>query len=204
MKSLKLPAPIDATTIRMASDEMFFLDLTIMTNELPGELYRRVFITNETQVSAQRKAAALMSSVEGKTYIEKRRRQLEEWYFPEQSEQREGITRKAKTKTIEEALNDLQPTFIEELYATMQNRNDPNFGDTMKVFLAKSLKDIQMDKTAVPPLRYLPEFCPSSCRYRLFVEQNCEDECARCKYKSFGEENGLHLDYKTQLKASNE
>lgn len=198
MKSLKLPAPINATTIRMASDEMFFLDLTIMTNELPGELYRRVFITNETQVSAQRKAAALMSSVEGKTYIEKRRRQLEEWYFPEQSEQREGITRKAKTKTIEEALNDLQPTFIEELYATMQNRNDPNFGDTMKVFLAKSLKDIQMDKTAVPPLRYLPETC-GQCRYKLFCENECENECVVCNYKKYAEENGIFYDHKNQL-----
>ncbi len=90
--------------------------------------------------------------------------------------------------------------FIDEFSAIMKNRNDPNFADTMKVFLAKSLKDIQMDKTASPPMRYLPESVCGGCRYKLFVEKECEDECTRCKYREFGEANGLHYDHKTQLK----
>ena len=77
MKSLKLPSPENPQNFRLRSDEMFFLDLIIMTNETPAELYRRVFITSETPVSASRKAAALMNSVEGKTYTEARRLQLE-------------------------------------------------------------------------------------------------------------------------------
>ena len=55
-----------------------------------------------------------------------------------------------------------------------------------------------MDKTASPPMRYLPESC-STCRYKLFVEDNAEDECNRCKYRKFGIANGLKFDYKNQL-----
>ena len=170
MKSLKLPStPTDS---QLESRQMFFLDLTLTTNELPGELYRMVFISNETQVSASRKAGGLINSLEGKSYLERRKKQLEEWYFPTEVESTTG--KKAKPKTIEEAISDLTPTFIDEVSMIMRNRNDPNFADTMKVFLAKSLKDIQMDKTTSPPLRYLPESC-SGCRYKAFVEKECEE-----------------------------
>lgn len=195
MRSLKLPStPTDS---KIESRDKFFLDMVIMTNELPGELYRMVYISQETQVSASRKAGALINSIEGKVYIEKRKKQLEEHYFPEDIAQVTGV--KVKPKTIEEAISDLTPVFIDEFSAIMKNRNDPNFADTMKVFLAKSLKDIQMDKTASPPMRYLPESC-RTCRYKLFVEENTEDACKRCKYRDFGESNGLHFDYKNQLR----
>ena len=196
MKSLKLPST--PTGINLESRDKLFLDLVIMTNEIPGELYRMVFISNETQVSATRKAGMLMNSMEGKAYLEKRKKLLEEWYFPDHVEKETGKVSKLKPKTIEEAIADLTPVFIEEFSAIMKNRNDPNFADTMKVFLAKSLKDIQMDKTASPPMRYLPESC-STCRYKLFVENNAEDECGRCKFKNFGVANGLNYDHKTQL-----
>lgn len=195
MRSLKLPST--PTEPKIESRDKFFLDMVIMTNELPGELYRMVYISQETQVSASRKAGALIKSIEGKAYIEKRKKQLEEHYFPEDVAKVTGV--KFKPKTIEEAIVDLTPVFIDEFSAIMKNRNDPNFADTMKVFLAKSLKDIQMDKTASPPMRYLPESC-STCRYKLFVENSAEDECGRCKFKSFGVANGLNYDHKTQLK----
>lgn len=200
MKSLKLPNPENPQNFRLRSDEMFFLDLIIMTNENPAELYRRVFITSETPVSASRKAAVLMNSVEGKTYTESRRAQLESWYFPGEHDKHKE---KIKHATIEDALNDLQPTFINELYAIMNNRSDPNFADTIKIFLTKSIKDIQMDKTATPPLRYLPENC-GSCRYKLFIEKEVEDECSRCKYREFGQKNGLNYDHRTQLNPKDE
>lgn len=196
MRSLKLPST--PTEPKIESRDKFFLDMVIMTNERPGELYRMVYISQETQVSASRKAGALINSIEGKAYIEKRKKQLEEHYFPEDVAKVTGV--KFKPKTIEEAIVDLTPVFIDEFSAIMKNRNDPNFADTMKVFLAKSLKDIQMDKTASPPMRYLPESVCGGCRYKLFVEKECEDECTRCKYREFGEANGLHYDHKTQLK----
>ena len=179
----------------MASRDMFLLDWMIMTNELPGELYRMCFVSQETQMSATRKAAAISNSIEGKAYIEKRTKQLESWYFNESSD---GAVVKAKPKSIGEAFSDLTPTFIDELYNIMQDRKNENFGDTIKVFLAKTLKDAQMGQDAVPPLRYLPESC-LPCRYKLFVEKESNDECEICRYKQYGEKHGLHYDHKTQL-----
>lgn len=43
------------------------------------------------------------------------------------------------------------------------------------------------------PRRYIPQSCLAGCRYRLFVEENCEDECQFCRYKKYGEENGIHF-----------
>lgn len=53
------------------------------------------------------------------------------------------------------------------------------------------------------PRRYLPETCRSSCRYRAFVEQECEDLCEYCKYKKYGEENGVHYEIEKQLEIPN-
>lgn len=43
------------------------------------------------------------------------------------------------------------------------------------------------------PRRYLPVSCLAECRYRLFVEENCEDECQFCRYKKYSEDNGVHF-----------
>lgn len=43
------------------------------------------------------------------------------------------------------------------------------------------------------PRRYIPQSCLDGCRYRMFVEENCEDECQFCRYKKYGEENGVHF-----------
>ena len=49
------------------------------------------------------------------------------------------------------------------------------------------------------PRRYIPASCYSSCRYRAFVEQECEDLCEYCKYKKYGEDNGVHYESEKQL-----
>lgn len=48
------------------------------------------------------------------------------------------------------------------------------------------------------PRRYLPETC-SQCRYKVHCEQECEDLCEYCKYKKYGEENGVHYESEKQL-----
>lgn len=53
------------------------------------------------------------------------------------------------------------------------------------------------------PRRYLPVSCVSECRYRTFCEENCEDECLRCKYRDYAEQNGIHYEPEHQLKSIN-
>lgn len=196
MRSLKIPAGINERHWNLSERERFFLDLTIMTDQLPSELYQMVFVSGETQVQRSRKATAILNSTDGREYTELRSKQLVKWYGGDEAQEDKGG--KAKPKTIEEAFADLAPTFIKELYTIMENRNDAAFADTMKLFLAKSLKDIQTDKMSDPPRRYLPEIC-YNCRYKAFCESQCDDECEVCRYKKYANENGVVYDHKNQL-----
>ena len=54
------------------------------------------------------------------------------------------------------------------------------------------------------PRRYIPTSCYSECRYRAFVEQECEDLCEYCKYKKYSEENGVHYESEKQLEMPQE
>jgi hypothetical protein len=48
------------------------------------------------------------------------------------------------------------------------------------------------------PRRYLPTSC-GGCRYKAFCEEHCDDLCQYCKYKKYGEENGIHYESEKQL-----
>jgi len=65
------------------------------------------------------------------------------------------------------------------------------------------MKDIQMNKTSEPPRRYLPEIC-DQCRYKLFCEKECTDECPSCNYKKYANEHGVEFSHKTQLSIEKE
>lgn len=54
------------------------------------------------------------------------------------------------------------------------------------------------EKVVEQPRRYLPESC-SSCGYKTFCEQECENICEICKYKLYANENGVHYETKEQL-----
>ena len=54
------------------------------------------------------------------------------------------------------------------------------------------------------PRRYLPTSCYSSCRYRAFVEQECEDLCVYCKFKAYANEQGVDFPKEKQLEMPQE
>lgn len=60
------------------------------------------------------------------------------------------------------------------------------------------------EERIIPPVRFLPERCFSSCRYRLFVENAVKggsviDECQYCKALAFANENGYKDDSTKRL-----
>lgn len=97
-------------------------------------------------------------------------------------------TRKAEAKVKAEE-------FIIEMANDLEHASDPEF--VLKAMDKVGFFDDEKKQEEVPR-RYLPEDC-DGCRYRLFCEEQCEDECVYCKYKKFGEENGLHLKPENQL-----
>ncbi len=85
-------------------------------------------------------------------------------------------------------------------YRLAENLDDENADIDIVVKLFDKLgwldnEEVQQEQ----PRRYLPETCRSSCRYRAFVEQECDDLCEYCKYKKYGEENGVHYESEKQL-----
>lgn len=60
------------------------------------------------------------------------------------------------------------------------------------------------EERVIPPIRFLPERCFSSCRYRLFVENAVKggsviDECQYCKALAFANEDGYKDDSTKRL-----
>lgn len=85
-------------------------------------------------------------------------------------------------------------------YRLAENLDDENADIDVVVKLFDKLgwldnEEVQQEQ----PRRYLPETCRSSCRYRAFVEQECDDLCQYCKYKKYGEDNGVHYESEKQL-----
>jgi len=201
MKTLKLPQPPDDKHWQLKPRHKFFLDLTITTGEYASALYAMVFMSTESPAKMSQKANALMSSSDGKEYLEQRKMQLRKWYFPDEfTEEELGIeVEPVVEKSIDEQLADMIPNVMKDLQGILSDQNNANYQDAFKTIMTKMMKDIQMNKTSEPPRRYLPEICDSPCRYKAFCEKECVDECEICNYKKYANENGIFFDYKTQL-----
>lgn len=93
---------------------------------------------------------------------------------------------RAKTKLVEFAMS---------IADDIEHADDPEF--VLKVADKAGLLDTE-EEVEVQPQRFLAERC-SDCRYRVFCERECEDLCQYCRYKSFGEDNGVHYENKDML-----
>lgn len=198
MKPLKVPPPTLQMKSGMTTREMDFCDMHILLNKTPDEIFVATHGSAYSKSECMRKSRDLMAEPRIKRYIEERQIQLNKWYFSGNGNIEGSDSTPSKPKTIDEVINSNSQRVLEEVDMILQNRNDPNFSDVLKLYLQKQLKDIEMDRTAEPPRRYLPERC-DSCNYKNWIETNCEPLCSKCKYKKFGEENGLHLTYQNQI-----
>jgi hypothetical protein len=113
----------------------------------------------------------------------------------------EGEVTKNKQQSTEDVLAELIPDIVRDLKDIARNKNDENYPDLVKTVLTKLVKDMDTKNAASPPLRYLPE-TSNNCRYKIFCENECEDECTICKYRDFANKQGVFYDYKNQLDKS--
>lgn len=119
-----------------------------------------------------------------KDYIDAYEKTMDEFLHPapvktEPTASLEERKAKAKTKLVEFAMS---------LADNIEQAEDPEF--VLKMADKAGLLDGD-EQVEVAPQRFLGERC-SDCRYRVFCEQECEDLCQYCKYKQFGEDNGVH------------
>ena len=108
------------------------------------------------------------------------------------------VSQEDREKRKREALEILADDLLSQIFALRAGASDLDRETIIKmVDKIGWLGDDEIKQEQ--PRRYLPETCRSSCRYRAFVEQECEDLCEYCKYKKYGEENGVHYESEKQL-----
>jgi hypothetical protein len=151
-----------------------------------------------TDAQLQKKASAIETSADGVEYLAARKKQLEDYYFEPNDIVKDGQIGEFKPKSNEDILAELIPDVVNGLKDIARNKSDENYGDLVRIVLNKLLKDMDTKNAAQPPQRYLPE-TSNNCRYRIFCEKECEDECLICKYRDFANKQGIFYDYKNQL-----
>lgn len=199
-KSLKLPPEKRSEFWSLTDRDYLFLDLTLLLNMKHAEIYRMVSSGVMTEVQLSRKASAVTTSGDGVEYLAARRLQLESYYFPNDGV--EGCENTEKPMSIEESIADMLPDAVTNLRAILRDKNDENYGDVLRLFLAKLIKDLETKNIAQPPMRYLPETPCLPCRYKIFCENETADECLICRYRDLANKQGVIYDYKNQLDKS--
>lgn len=212
-RSLILPPPKLEPHWALTQRHTTFLDMTIILPYQHCELYKMVFISAETPVRLQKLASAVVSSADGREYLQSRTAQLTAHFFGETpmimrfgthpdivdgQKTDQQIPEHVPEKTVDEILAGMIPKAVKDLQDILKNKNDPNYNDAFRVVLQKIVKDISTEKGARPPVRYLPETC-AQCAYNQWINANCEILCHKCKYKKFGDSKGVSFDLKNMM-----
>lgn len=116
----------------------------------------------------------------------------------EKTEPKANVSQEDREERKRRALEMLADDLIDQIFALRAGGEEVDRETIMK--MVDRIGWLGDEEVRVEePRRYIPASCYSSCRYRAFVEQECEDLCEYCKYKKYGEENGVHYESEKQL-----
>ena len=131
---------------------------------------------------------------EVQSYIKDYEETLQE-FFEEKKKPKAELSEKDREARKRKALESIADKVIE----LAQNLDDENADPESIIKYVDKLGWLHNEEVKVEhPSRYLPTLC-SECRYKAFWEQECEDLCQYCKYRKYGEENGVHYESEKQL-----
>ena len=131
---------------------------------------------------------------EVQSYIKDYEETLQE-FFEEKKKPKAELSEKDREARKRKALESIADKVIE----LAQNLDDEDADPESIIKYVDKLGWLDNEEVQVEqPRRYLPVLC-SECRYKVFCEQECEDLCQYCKYRKYGEENGVHYESEKQL-----
>lgn len=164
----------------------------------------KAFIAPELAISKLKLKQAteqFFAMSEVKDYIFEYTKTLDEFFGKERLETKDN-SRPLSAEERNEIVNLFIDDTLKIVLKSIQSGDEINREEFIKLIDRANLlkaEEVQVEQ----PRRYLPETCHSSCRYRAFCEQECDDLCRYCKYKKFGEENGVHYESEKQLEIPN-
>lgn len=198
--NFKLPPPVKKRMWSLSDKECLFLDMTIFLPLPNWEIFRMVMAKDGatlTETLCKTRAAGVTTSMDGKEYLEYRLTQLNNYFYPD-----EGATKKEKVKIGPDGFPEGLTQKVMILMDDMLNKpNAEGFSDAFKLAFQKVSKDMDLSNLGEPPKRYLPEMC-KECRYKVFCEGECLDECKICRYRKYANDNGVFYTHKDQLDKS--
>lgn len=190
IRNFKLPPAIKKKMWSLTDKECLFLDMTLVFPLSYADLYKMALGKDITDAQCRTRASGVVTSADGKEYLEMRIHQLSEFFFPEK--------KNIKQKGADGFSEGYAESIIEVLERESLDPNSPIRVDALKMAITKIQKDIAATNSADPPKRYLPVTC-SECAYNQWINTNCEILCGRCKNRNFAIANGLELSYQEML-----
>ena len=190
IRNFKLPPAIKKKMWSLTDKECLFLDMTLVFPLSYADLYKMVLGKDITDAQCRTRSSAVVTSADGKEYLEMRIHQLSEFFFPE----KKNIKQRGADGFSEGFANDV----IEILEREALDPNSAIRVEALKMAITKIQKDLAATSSADPPKRYLPVTC-SECAYNQWINANCEILCGRCKNRNFAIANGLELSYQEML-----
>lgn len=194
-RDFKLPTPIRKKLWALTAQECVFLDMTLILPMANSDIYKLVLGHTLTDTQCRARASALVTSLDGKDYLETRQNQISEWFFPEKHGK--------SARNADGFSEGFAQQVIETIEREAGNPGSPIYIDAIKIAFKKVEKDLSTTNSVDPPKRYLPVTC-SECAYNHWINTNCEILCKRCKYRDFGMANGLILSYQEMIKPEGE
>ena len=188
-------------TFKLSQQEQEAITWHIISGLARTEVYRRFVRPDlETSKAALDKLTKMFfEDKEVKRYMEEYQSTLDNFFNPKEKPKKKVSEEEMKERILK-GMEKLREFALDQadVIATLE---EP--GEVIKLWRNLGLFGDE-EEVAEAPRRYLPVHCMSECRYRAFVEQECEDLCEYCKYKTYANENGVHYKTENQLTINNQ
>lgn len=187
-----IPAAVIRPDSILTKADAQMLDVYILSGMKWIEVWMMFKGSTGTKVTNQSKASQFLSLHDVQIYLEERCKQINSFINKQQTPS--TSTSSGDYEVTKEDFKQLLRISVDHA----KDVNDPLHIDALKALLSKAAKFLDAEDTQEPPKRYIPVTC-SICRYRKFCEEECEDECNKCKYKEYANENGVVFTPQNQL-----
>lgn len=194
LKDLSLPSRPPEGRCSLTDREMEFLDFSLFSIMPHLDLFMALLPMPGSKERQRQRMSSLFNNPDAVRYLNARKGQIIVAFTGEGVEEGEepveeelGFDNNDKANMLKIIKNELR-----------RGSADSMNKDVLSKIIAFVMNDMNSENKIEAPRIYLPESC-TECRYKKFVDAECEDDCSKCNYQRFGKDNGMNWDHKTMF-----
>ena len=180
----------------LTNDEMVGLSWLVLSGASREDVFLRFmrpdFIGSKSKVAVKSAVTQFFAGKDVIAYMEAYKSYITDFLAQKPSQKKED-----KPMSIDER-KELAKNKLVEFAIEMTNNIDQAEDPEAVLKIADKIGLLDIQEQIEQPRRYLPTTC-GGCAYRVFCEENAEDDCPYCKYKIYGEEHGVHFEKENML-----